>query len=55
MNNDDTKQNPAKDWPDTVTSRDELDAALEAGLKSGPSQRSFDEIIEQAKIKLDNG
>ncbi|MCB9947412.1 MAG: hypothetical protein H6842_06220 [Rhodospirillaceae bacterium] len=53
---DQTKPKPAaEEWPNTARSRDELDAALEAGVKSGVSARSFEEIIESAKSRLKNG
>lgn len=38
-----------KEWPNTVRNRDELDSALEAGLASGVSDLSWEEIIEEAK------
>ena len=49
------KAEPAEDWPNTVRTRDELDAALEAGLKSGVSPRTFEEIIESARSRFKNG
>lgn len=42
-----------KEWPNTVRTREELDAALEAGLNSGVSELSLDEIIAEAKRELD--
>lgn len=55
MEKNETKTPKANEWPNTVKTRDELDSALEAGLKSGVSERSIDEIFEQAKAKLKNG
>ena len=49
------KAEPAEEWPNTVRTREELDAALEAGLKSGVSPRSFEEIVESARSRLKNG
>ena len=49
------KAEPAKEWPNTVRTREELDAALEAGLKSGVSPRGFEEITERAISRLKNG
>lgn len=43
---------PNANWPNTVRTREELDAALEAGLKSGVSPLSHDEIIAEAKREL---
>jgi hypothetical protein len=42
------------DWPNTVRSREELDSSLEAGLASGRSDMTWDEIIDEAKRELDN-
>lgn len=49
------KAEPAEEWPNTVRTRDELDAALEAGLKSGVSPYSIEEITERAISRLKNG
>ena len=49
------KAEPAEDWPNTVRTRDELDAALEAGLKSGVSPYTIEEITERAINRLKNG
>ena len=54
MEKDDTKTPPAKDWPNTVKTRTDLDAALEAGEKSGVSKRSFENVIKEARSSLDN-
>ncbi|MCI5078211.1 hypothetical protein [Oricola sp.] len=43
------------DWPNTIRTRDELDAALEAGLKSGESDRNIDEIFKATIVRLKNG
>ena len=43
------------EWPNTVRTREELDAALEAGEKSGVSERSIDEIFEAAIARAKNG
>lgn len=55
MKNNDSKTQPANEWPNTVNNRDELDSALEAGLKSGISKRSIDEIVERARLKIQDG
>lgn len=44
-----------KEWPNPVRNRAELDAALEAGHKSGVSSRTFDEITERAIARAKNG
>lgn len=43
------------EWPNTVRTREELDSALEAGEKSGASDRDIDEIFESAIARLKNG
>jgi hypothetical protein len=43
---------PQGDWPGTVRSRDELDSALEEGVKSGRSPLTHDEIIAEARRDL---
>jgi len=48
------KQNH-EEWPNAVRNRDELDSALEAGLKSGVSSRTTEEIFEGAIARLKNG
>lgn len=54
-----TKNTPdttkTRDWPSTVRTRDELDSALEAGLKSGISERTTEEIFESAIARVKNG
>ena len=45
----------AEDWPNTIRSREELDSALEAGLKSGVSSRRIDEVVEDELSKLKDG
>jgi hypothetical protein len=51
-----TKTQPkTPEWPNTIRSRAELDAALEAGLKSGISERSFDQIVEDAIARAKHG
>lgn len=49
------KAEPAEEWPNTVRTREELDAALEAGLKSGVSPYNIEEITERAINRLKNG
>lgn len=51
---DDEKQD-AKDWPNTVRNRDQLDSALEAGLKSKRGKRTIDEVMESAITRVENG
>ena len=46
---------PAGEWPNTVRTREELDSALEAGEKSGVSDRTIEEIFEAAIARLKNG
>lgn len=45
----------AETWPNTVRTREELDAALEAGMNSGVSTRTIDEIMEDAIARIENG
>ena len=42
-------------WPNSVHTREELDAALDAGLKSGVSERTTKEIFESAIARVKNG
>jgi hypothetical protein len=41
-----------KDWPNSFRTRKELDSMLEAGLASGLSELTWDEIIDEAKKEL---
>jgi len=45
------------EWPSTISTRDELDSALEAGLKSGVSELTGKQIVERALalLKSKNG
>jgi len=45
------------EWPSTIRTRDELDSALEAGLKSGVSELTGKQIVERAlaRLKSKNG
>ncbi|MGJ8531692.1 MAG: hypothetical protein ACSHYC_05875 [Alphaproteobacteria bacterium] len=55
---DDTRTKKPKKpdaWPNKVGNRDELDAALEAGLDSGVSERTTEEIFEAAIARVKNG
>lgn len=49
------RQKSAGEWPNTIRKREELDRALEAGLKSDVSSRSMDEIIEDEIDHLKDG
>ncbi len=53
--NDTVDSTKMREWPNKVRSRGELDSALEAGLKSGVSQRSTEEIFESVIDRLKNG
>ncbi len=44
-----------REWPNSVCTFDELDSALEAGEKSGVSDRTTEEIFEGAISRLKNG
>ena len=44
-----TEKEAHEDWPNAVRSREELDEALEAGLQSGRSELTHDQIIDRAK------
>ena len=47
---------PAKpESPNTIKNLDELDAVLEAGLKSGKSPRTIEEINKNEISRLTNG
>jgi len=50
-----TKQKNLDDWPNKVGNRDQLDSALEAGLNSGVSERTTEEIFEAAITRVTNG
>lgn len=45
----------ADDWPDTVRTREELDAALESGFKSGRSPHTIPEIAKRVLRQIENG
>lgn len=48
MNKDEQNQTTvAENWPNTVRTREELDAALEAGFASGRSDKTIPEIFEE--------
>ena len=53
--NDFTKDAKSENWPGNIQTRAELDSALEAGLKSGVSTRTIDEIFESVIAKAKNG
>ena len=53
--NDFTKDAKSEKWPGNIQTRAELDSALEAGLKSGVSTRTIDEIFESVIAKAKNG
>lgn len=44
-----------REWPNTVRNRDELDSALEAGLKSGVSELTGRQIVDRALARIKNG
>lgn len=50
-----TKPKNLDDWPNTVRSPDELDSALEEGLKSGESNLTVHQIFEEQIAKFKNG
>lgn len=50
-----TDSTKVQDWPNTVRTHEELDSALEAGLKSGRSNRTVHEIFEEQIAKFKNG
>ncbi|MGB0719347.1 MAG: hypothetical protein ACPGRX_02680 [Bdellovibrionales bacterium] len=41
------------DWPNSFSTREELDSMLEAGLKSGVSNRSHEEIFASLEARSD--
>jgi len=47
-----TTEDPHAAWPNTPPTRDALDSALEAGLKSGRSSLSHEEITAEVKREL---
>lgn len=56
MKNDRSKASKiAEPWPGTVQTREELDSALEAGLKSGVSTKTIEEVMEAAIARVENG
>jgi len=43
-----TKAKPkTAEWPNPIRTRDELDAALEAGLKSGVAEENIEQITKR--------
>ena len=42
-------------WPNIIHTREELEDALEAGLASGVSTRTLDEIFESGIAQAKNG
>ena len=44
--NEATQERAHDAWPNTVRTREELDSALEAGLKSGRSKLTVHEVFE---------
>ena len=46
---DTEKKTAGKDWPSSPRSRDELDQMIDAGLRSGRSKRTPEEVIAAAK------
>ncbi|MBO6756448.1 MAG: hypothetical protein JJ902_08990 [Roseibium sp.] len=49
------EKKPAEDWPNTVKTRKELDAALEKGLESGRGTRSLDTLYRDAVASSKDG
>lgn len=43
-----------EEWPNSFRNRAELDALLEAGLKSGISDKSHEEIFASLRIRSDD-
>lgn len=54
-NKENTTELKEREWPNTVRNRDELDSALEAGLKSGVSDRTIEDIFEDVIANHKNG
>jgi hypothetical protein len=57
MKDDNTKKiqtKPAQEWPNTVTTRAELDDALDKGSQSGRSERTIEDIYKAALLEFDN-
>ena len=42
-------------WPNTITSREELDSSLEAGEASGASNYSIDDVFDDVIARNQNG
>ena len=49
------EQTAAEEWPNTVKTRKELDAALEKGIQSGRSARTVEDIYKAALAEMKNG
>lgn len=49
--NDDEKM-ADQGWPNSIETREELEAALESGLKSGVSDLTHEDIIAEARREL---
>lgn len=51
-----TKAKPvAADWPNPIRTRDELDAALEAGLKSGVADEDIEQVTQRVIASRKHG
>lgn len=44
-----------EDWPNSFRTREELDSMLEAGLASGVSTRTGEQIVADVLARLKNG
>ena len=53
--NDTATDEKHREWPNSIRNRDELDSALEAGEKSGVSDRTIEQIFEEEITKFKNG
>jgi hypothetical protein len=54
-NTDQIDDTQTHEWPNVINTREELDSALEEGLKSGVSPYNIEQITQKVIARLRNG